>query len=374
MSTAATREVPFFNYRMAFKAQEEEFVSIFRDVLGRGAFIMQRDMFEFEKHVAEYLGVKHVLSVGNATDGLYLIWRAVGLNPGDEVILPSHTMLATPAAVHFAGGVPVPVDIDPADHMLDPEAIEPAITEKTRAICPVQVNGRTCKMDRIMAIAQKHNLIVVEDAAQALGSKFRGQFAGTFGVASAFSFYPAKVLGCLGDGGCVVTNDDAIAHQVHCLRDHGRDAEGEVQMWGMNTRLDNLQAAFLDFQLATYQDIIDRRRALAEVYQARLGDLSEVQLPAAPGAHADHYDVFQNYELEADRRDELKLFLRENGIGTLIQWSGTAVHQFRQLGFTQTLPATERFFQRGLMLPMNIMVSDDDANYVCDVVRRFYGK
>lgn len=372
-TSAPTRDIPFFNYRGAFGSIERELMETIRDVIGRGAFIMQRDLTEFESAIAKYLGVKHAFGVGNATDGLLIAFRAAGLEPGDEVIFPAHTMIASPASVHFAGGVPVPVDIGP-DHMLDPKRIEAAITKKTRFIMPVQLNGRTCDMDAIETIAKKHGLQIVEDAAQALGSRFRGRFAGSFGAAAAFSFYPAKVLGCLGDGGLVATNDDAVADRVHQLRDHGRNRVGDVVSWGMNSRLDNLQAAILHLQFRNYTAIIEHRRSVAKAYQSALGDVPEVRLPPAPDADPRHFDVYQNYEIEADRRDELKAHLKSRGVGTLIQWGGKAVHQFEHLGLKASVPVTDRFFTRCLMLPMNMMVSVEDAEYVGGVIRAFYGR
>jgi dTDP-4-amino-4,6-dideoxygalactose transaminase len=365
--------VPFFDYPGVFQPRQYDLVAVFLDVLERGAYIMQRDLNDFERSIAGYLGVKHAFGVGNATDGLIMAWRAMGLKPGDEVIFPSHTMVASPASVHFAGGVPVPIDCD-ADHLMDPEAIEAAITPRTRAIMPVQLNGRTSDMDRITAVAEKHGLAIVEDSAQALGSKFKGRMAGTFGKAGVFSFYPAKILGCMGDGGMVVTDDDQMADKLFLLRDHGRDRQGEVQIWGMNSRLDNLQAAILHMQFREYQRTIERRREIAGLYQKRLGDLQQLVLPPAPGSDPDHFDVFQNYEVEANGRDELKLYLEENGIGTMVQWGGKAVHQFEKLGFEVTLPATERLFERCLMLPINMSISNDQVKYVCEKIRRFYAR
>jgi len=371
--TAATepRAIPFFNYKGAFSAREDEYVSIFRDTIHRGAFIQQRDLHDFEHHLAEYLGVKHAIGVGNATDGLVMAWRSAGLVAGDEVIFPSHTMVASPASIVHAGGIPVPVDCGD-DHLIDPTAIEAAITSRTRAIMPVQLNGRTANMDRIQEVAARYGLFILEDSAQALGSQFKGRFAGTFGRAGVFSFYPAKLLGCFGDGGAVVTNDDEIARKVLLLRDHGRDDTGEVVTWGFNSRLDNLQAAILDLQFRDYDVIITHRRELAAAYQEQLGDLGEVDLPPAPDADSDHFDVFQNYEIEADRRDELRRALAAQGIGTIIQWGGKAVHQFAALGLNRSLPRTDRLFERCLMLPMNMMVSLDDVGFVCSHVRRFY--
>ena len=368
---ASPRSIPFFNYKAAFAAREEEFVAIFRDVIHRGAFIQQKDLVDFEGRLAEYLGVKHVIGVGNATDGLIMAWRAAGLKPGDEVIFPSHTMAASPASVAHAGGVPVPVDCGP-DHLIDPDVIDAAITTRTRAIMPVQLNGRTANMDKIQAIADLHGLFILEDSAQALGSRFKGRYAGTFGRAGVFSFYPAKILGCLGDGGALITNDDAIAERVLLLRDHGRNSEGEVVMWGLNSRLDNLQAAILDAQFRDYANIVKHRRTLAARYQAQLGDLPQLQLPPAPGSDPDHFDVFQNYEIQADERDALRTHLTACGVGTLLQWGGKAIHQYSALGFNVALPNTERLFRRCLMLPMNIMVSHEDADYISGCIRQFY--
>jgi dTDP-4-amino-4,6-dideoxygalactose transaminase len=222
-------------------------------------------------------------------------------------------------------------------------------------------------MDRIQAIADKHGLFILEDSAQALGSMFNNRFAGTFGRAGVFSFYPAKILGCFGDGGAVVTNDDEIARKVLLLRDHGRDENGEVVMWGFNSRLDNLQAAILDVQFRDYESIISHRRALASAYEQNLADLKELELPPAPDADPRHFDVYQNYEIEADKRDELRAFLSQSGVGTIIQWGGKAVHQFTGLGLRTRLP-------RCLMLPMNMMVSTDDVDYISSRIRAFYGR
>jgi len=280
-------------------------------------------------------------------------------------------MLATAASIKIAGGIPVPVDIGP-DNLIDPDAIEAAITPRTVGFMPTQLNGRTCNMDRLMAIATKYKLAVVEDAAQGLGSRFKGKHAGTFGQASAISFFPAKVLGCLGDGGAVLMNDPKLYDKVYQLHDHGRDPNGDIKSWGRNSRLDNLQAAILDFRLKSYESVIHRRRAIAAMYQAALGDLHELQLPPAPDAHPDHFDIYQNYELQADRRDDLKEYLKVHGVGTLIQWGGKAIHQWENLGFSLHLPKVERFFERCIMLPMNMFISDDDVAHVCATIRGFY--
>lgn len=366
-----TRNVPYFNYPHVFTSSEDRFVETLRSVGRRGAFIMQKELADFERNLAVYTGAKFAVGVANATDGLQMALQAGGLKAGDEVIICSHTMIATAAAVHYAGGVPVPVDAG-ADHLIDPASVEAAITPRTRAICPTQLNGRTADMDAICAIAQRHRLDLYEDAAQALGSKYKGRSAGTFGRAACISFYPAKVLGCLGDGGAVLTNDEEIYTKLLLLRDHGREASGDVVLWGLNSRLDNLEAAYLDFQLKDYPRVVDRRRAIASLYEKRLGACAHLRLPPAPSTEPDHFDIFQNYEIEAERRDQLKDYLKARGVGTLIQWGGKPVHQFSKLGFTQSLPRTDRLFTRLLMLPMNMSLSDEDVNYVSDCVLEFY--
>ncbi|MBS1723715.1 MAG: DegT/DnrJ/EryC1/StrS family aminotransferase [Armatimonadetes bacterium] len=370
--SVSVRTVPFFEYPAFFGRQEAEFTAVITDVLRRGAFILQKDLFEFEAALANYLGVKHAIGLSNCTDALIVALKCAGIGAGDEVIFPSHTFVASPSSIHWAGATPVPVECGP-DHLIDAQAIRKAVTSKTKAIMPVSLNGRTCAFDPILEIADEFGLKIVEDSAQALGSKYKGKFAGTFGVAGTFSFYPAKILGCFGDGGALVTDDDEVAHKAKLYRDHGRDDEtGEVVQWGMNFRLDNLQAAILNLQFKDYDETIRRRREVASIYDLGLRDLPQLALPPAPDSDKDHFDVYQNYEIEADRRDDLRTFLKENGIGTLIQWGGKAVHQWEQLGFKVSLPETERMFERCLLLPCNLFVSNDDVRYVVDKIREFY--
>jgi dTDP-4-amino-4,6-dideoxygalactose transaminase len=256
--------------------------------------------------------------------------------------------------------------------MIDAKSVEAAITSKTKIIMPVQVNGRTANMDAIGALADKHGLLIVEDAAQGLGSKFRGRSAGTFGFAGTISFYPAKLLGCFGDGGAVVTNSDSVAAKLRMLRDHGRDPEGMVRCWGFNSRLDTLQAAVLNYKLGFFEEDIRRRREIASLYQTRLGGLSQLHLPPAPDSDSNHFDVYQNYEVEAEDRDALRKHLEADGVRTIIQWAGTPVHQFADLGFTEKPAYTDAMFKRCFLLPMNMSLSNADVEYICDSIVRFY--
>ncbi len=367
------KQIPFFPYSDLFKRDEAALTEIMLDVCRRGAYILQKECRDFDAHLAEFMGVKHAFGVANGTDAITLGLKAVGIAAGDEIILPSHTYIATAATVHLIGAVPVLAECG-ADHMLDAADVEKRITARTKAIMPVQINGRTCDMDALRAVADRHGLMIVEDAAQGLGSRFRGQCAGTFGKFGTISFYPAKLLGCFGDGGAIVTNDDDVAARISLLKDHGRNEEGRVVAWGYNSRLDNLQAAILDYKLQTYPKDIERRREIAALYQKGLGSLAELDLPPAPDSDARHFDVYQNYEIEADNRDALRTHLDAHGVKTIIQWAGTPVHQFRELGFTVELPKTDAFFRRCMMLPMNTALSNDDVHYVVSAVRSFYGK
>jgi dTDP-4-amino-4,6-dideoxygalactose transaminase len=224
-----------------------------------------------------------------------------------------------------------------------------------------------------LAIAKENKLIILEDAAQGLGAQFKGKGIGTFDKGATISFYPAKNLGSFGDGGGFVTNDKDMYDQVMLLRDHGRNNDGIFIRWGFNSRMDNLQAAILNYKIGYYNEEIEKRRKIASFYQNRLGDVRELLLPPAPDADQNYFDVYQNYEIEAERRDELKIYLKENGIGTLIQWNGQPVHSITSLGFTGTgLPYTEMMFKKCLMIPMNTSLQKEDLEYVCDTILEFY--
>tara|TARA_Y100000591_G_C21558972_1_gene557534 strand:- start:4 stop:738 length:735 start_codon:yes stop_codon:yes gene_type:complete len=238
---------------------------------------------------------------------------------------------------------------------------------------PTQLNGRTCNMDIICNIVEKYNLLLFEDATQGLGSKFKNKSAGTFGLASAISFYPAKNLGSLGDGGAILVNDESLYKEIVAYRDHGRDPEsGKVISWGVNSRLDNLQAAFLNYFLSNYDLVIKRRRHIASLYYEKLSHVEEINLPPAQENIDEHFDVFQNYEIRAKSRDSLRKYLFENNIGTLIQWAGMAIHHHTNLGFNQTLPNADNFFREILMLPMNMFISDEDVIYISQLIEKFY--
>jgi len=366
--------IPFFRYNHLFAPQKEEIMTSIRSVMERGSFILQKELQAFEKEAAQFTGSLHAIGVADGTESMILALLAAGISEGDEVIMSSHTYIATASAAHFVGAKPVLVECR-KDRMMDPDDVRKKISKKTRCLMPTQLNGRTCNMDEIQAICREHDLLLIEDAAQALGSKFKGKCAGTFGFAGSISLYPAKVLGCFGDGGLLFTQDDKTAESLRELRDHGRNREGLVVRWGLNSRLDNLQAAILSVKLKVFPQEIERRRAIARIYHARLQGLEDLTLPPGPDGDSDHFDIYQNYEIESGSREKLREHLKAKGIGTIIQWAGHAVHQFKGLGFDGVrLPYTERFMERCCLLPMNTSLTDEEVEYICDCVLGFYRK
>jgi len=366
-------KVRFFNYPAQFQKQSEEYMKIIKEVLYRGSYILGEELERFEENLANFVGTKYAIGVSNCTDALLLSLIAVGISKGDEVITVSHTFVATVEVIKFLGAEPIFADIT-EDHNMDVESVEKIITPKTKAIIPVQLNGRVCsRMDKLIEIANKYNIFVIEDSAQALGAKYESKNAGTFGITGNFSFYPAKILGAFGDAGAIVTNDKEIAKKIRKLRNHGRDKSAEVELWGLNCRMDNLQAAILDYKLQFLPDNIKKRREIAMLYHQGLSDVEQLRLPPSPSEESKHYDVFQNYEIEAENRDNLMNYLRKHGIEVGVQWGGKAVHQFSSLGLDGVrLPRTEEVFKKALLLPIYPELEDWQIEYVIEKIKEFY--
>jgi dTDP-4-amino-4,6-dideoxygalactose transaminase len=369
--------VPFFDWKALYEERAADYARIFHETAANGGFILQAAVEEFESRLASLAGVKHAVGVSDCTNAMLLGLRASDIRPGDEIILPAHAFIAAAQSIHFAGAVPVPVELDEADGwLIDPKDVERAITPRTRGIMAVHVNGRICDMGALREIADAHRIEIYEDAAQALGATRDGRPAGGFGRWGAFSFYPSKTLGCFGDAGALVTDDDALAATVRAMRNHGagpdKTISAECAVWGTNARLDNLHAAILAFKLDWYGEVIARRREIAGRYHQAFAATGALTLPPAPGSDRRHFDVFQNYEVCCDARDGLRDFLGVREIGTIVQWGGVGIHHFRALGFTQNLPRTDDFFRRSLLLPMNHLLSDDQVDAVIGAVRDFF--
>jgi len=368
--------VPFFDFKALFAEDPEGFTEVVRSTLATGGIILQGAVDTFEQRLSRYVGCGFSVGTSDCTNAMQLGVRALGIGAGDEVIISSHTFIATAQAVRFAGATPVPVEMQ-ADRMIDPDAIASAVTPRTRAVMVTQLNGRVCDMDRVEAVAAKHDLLVLEDAAQALGASFAGRRAGSFGKFGAFSFYPSKLLGGFGDGGALTTSDEALADRVSRMRNHGANRQKQLDdggtVWSTNCRLDNVHAAILNYKFGDFPRSLARRRQIARTYHAAFEGLPDFGRPPGPEEGGPHFDVYQNYEIDVGSREAFRAHLHAKGVGTILQWGGSAVHQMTGLGFTQRLPFTERFFERCLLLPMNQFMTDDDVLHVCSTVRMFHG-
>jgi dTDP-4-amino-4,6-dideoxygalactose transaminase len=365
-------KIPFFDYVQLHNTDYPVYASALESVIKRADFILREDLENFEKNLANFTGSKYCVGVGNGTDAIWLGLIAAGVKRGDEVILPTHTYVATADAVWAVGATPVLVDIGD-DHLISPQAVEDAITQKTTAIIPVNLNGRAAPLDEILLIAEKNKLKVIEDNAQGLGAMLNGKMAGTFGVLGTLSFFPAKILGCLGDGGGIITDSEEIYRKIRSLRSHGRNDENLVVEWGYNSRLDNLQAAVLNAKMSILNQNIEQRRKIADKYFELLADCSEIVLPQAVSGDKDHFDSYQNYEIEARNRDSLRDFLMEKGVGTLIQWGGKGVHEFKLPGIIERdLTNAKRIISCMLMLPMNQYMTFQQVEYIAKCIKEFY--
>lgn len=364
-------KVPFVNYPLQYKILKKEIDGAIKNVLERGDLILRKDVENFEKRLAKFVGAKYAVGLNSGTDALFFSLKAARIGKGDEVITVSHTFVASISAIIHCQAKPILVDVR-EDFLIDPEKIEKAITKKTKAIIPVHLNGRVCQMDEIMEIARKHNLIVIEDAAQALGAKYKGKMAGIFGLAGCFSFYPAKILGAFGDGGTVVTNNKKIAEKIRLLRNHGQKTKTKIVCYGFNSRLDNLQAAILNVKFKYLGKWIKRRREIAKIYNEGLKDVPEIFLPPSPNSDPKYFDVYQNYVIRAQKRDKLREFLTKKGIETLVKdpipnhlQKGLSLEKFH-------LPKTEKFSKEVLSLPIYPELKNWQVEYVIDSIKKFY--
>jgi dTDP-4-amino-4,6-dideoxygalactose transaminase len=363
--------VAFVDPRAHYQKLKPEIDAAIIGCLSKGNLIYREELREFEEKLAQFVGVKYAVGVNSGYHALHFSLLAAGIGPGDEVITVAHTFVATVSAIVHCGAKPVLVDVK-EDYNMDPDQVEQAITSKTKAILPVHLNGRVCEMDRIMAIAERHGLLVIEDAAQALGATYKGQRAGSFGVAGCFSFYPFKVLGGFGDGGAVTTNDPKIARMASLLRYNGEDREtGEYHYHGYTALLDNVQAAVLDVKLRYLPEWIQHRRKIAALYRRGLEGVGDLRLPHFSEEH--HFDIFQNYVIRTRERDRLRTFLREKGIETLVHWP-KPMWEHKGLGLENPhLAETERISKEVLSLPMSAETTEEHVAITVQAIREFFG-
>lgn len=363
-------KIPFVTFKPLEKKLDKELRSAFERVYNRSWYIEGEEDKAFEEAFAHYCSSQYCVGVGNGLDSLFLALKALGVDVGDEVIVPSNTYIATALAVTYVGATPVFVEPDIRTFDIDPAKIEQAITEKTKAIMPVHLYGQPCDMDPILAIAKKYNLYVVEDCAQAHGATYKGKKIGSFGDAAGFSFYPGKNLGALGDAGASVTNSKDIADKIRALGNYGSDYKYHHIYQGNNSRLDEMQAAFLAAKLPYLDEVNVERRKVAQRYLEGIHN-SEVILPYVP-EYAD--PVWHIFGIRCRRRDELEKFLNDNGVGTNKHYPIPMHLQkcYADLGYKQgDLPIAEGISATELSLPMYYGMTDEEIQYVIDKVNEF---
>ena len=364
--------VPFVDLQAQYQTIKEEVNAAINGVLSRSDFVLGSSVREFEEEFARFCGAAHAIGVDSGYSALELILRAYGIGAGDEVITAANTFVATALAISTCGAKPVLVEIDPKSYNLDPAQLEAAITSATRAIMPVHLYGQPADMDPILDIARKYGLLVIEDAAQAHGARYKGRRTGSLGDAAGFSFYPAKNLGAYGDGGCVVTNDASLAERVRLLRNLGQRVKYNHQIKGYNHRLDTLQAAVLRVKLSKLDAWNAARRRVAALYTQLLADLP-VTLPAEPPWAE---QVYHLYVIRAQNRDALQSHLQKAGIATGLHYP-IPIHlqpAFQELDYRRgKFPFTEVCSDEILSLPMYPELEDDAINYVVGAIRDYYG-
>ena len=363
-------KIPFVTFKPLEAELDKEIRDAFDRVYTRSWYIEGVEDEKFEKVFAEYCNSKYCVGVGNGLDALFLALKALNVKDGDEVIVPSNTYIATALAVTYVGATPVFVEPDIRTFNIDPAKIEKAITEKTKAIMPVHLYGQACDMEPIMKIAKKYNLLVVEDCAQAHGATYKGKVVGSFGDVAGFSFYPGKNLGALGDAGAIVTNNEELAKKVRALGNYGSDYKYHHVYQGNNSRLDELQAAFLAAKLPLLERVNDNRRSIADKYLAGINN-PKVILPFVPDYAVPVWHIFG---IRCKRRTELENFLNDAGIGTNKHYP-IPIHLqdcYKELGFKEgDFPIAEEISSSELSIPMYYGMTDDEVQYVIDKVNEF---
>ena len=367
-------KIPMLDLSEQYATIREEVLSKLDQVMSSSQFILGSHVKQVENNIAEMSKTKHGIGVANGSDAIHIALQAAGVGEGDEVITTSFTFFATAGAIARANAVPVFVDIDPITYNIDPSKIEAAITEKTKAIIPVHLYGQMADMDPIMEIAKKHNLHVIEDAAQAIGSTYKGKQVGEMSSAATYSFFPTKNLGAYGDGGMVVSNNDELAELARVIRVHGSKPKYHHHVLGYNSRLDEMQAAVLSVKLPHLPTWGENRRTHATYYMEKL-NASVGEHVVTPVEVKGNYHVFHQYTLRVDRRDELQAFLKDQGVATMIYYPIPLHLQpvFKDLGYKEgDLPVTEKAAKEALSLPMFPELKQEQQNYVIEKIVEFY--
>lgn len=362
-------KVPFIDLTRQYMMHRDEILRAVDEVLSSGVYILGNTVEKFEKQVADYLECKYVLGVANGTDAIILVLKSYDIGPGDEVILPVNSFLATAGAVEAVGATPVLCDVC-EDLNIDTDKLASLVNDKTRAIIPVHLTGRPAEMDKIMAIAETHSLCVIEDAAQSIGARYKGKMSGTIGHAGCFSLHPLKNLHVYGDGGLITTNDDALYQDLKLLRNHGLVNRDTCLRWGLNSRLDTIQAGIASIGMAYIDKWNDRRREFAAIYREKLSPYLTV-----PVDKLYEHAVYHNFVVLTDKRDELQQYLADRMIETKIHYP-IQIHlqpAAKDLDYKMgDFPVAESLANRMLSLPVYSELTIEELNCVVDNIVEYF--
>jgi len=364
------RSITFVEFPAQYEAERSEIHRIVEEVFSRGHFVDGAPITLLEEEIAKICGSRHGVAVASGTDALVLSLKVLNIGAGDEVILPPNSFVASAGAVVSAGATPVFADVQ-ADMNICPDAVEAAITERTKAIMPVHLTGRICDMERLNEVAVRHNLVIVEDAAQSIGSTYRGRASGSFGAVNALSMHPLKNLNAAGDAGFITTDQSELAARLRRLRNHGLADRNTIAFWGINSRMDTLQAAILRSRLGQLEEIIDRRRKNAELYRSLLNREFVEFTPCRDY----EFNTFHLFVIEVDRRNALMEHLTKRGIETKIHYP-VPIHLQPAAALLNygpgSLPVAERQAKRILSLPIHQFLTEEDIVYVAETINGFY--
>jgi dTDP-4-amino-4,6-dideoxygalactose transaminase len=363
--------VPFLDLKASYLELKDELDAAYYRTTESGWYILGKEVEAFEAEFATYCGTKYCIGVDNGLEALHLIIRAYGIGPGDEVIVPANTFVATWLAVTHAGAIPVPVEPDERTYNIDPARIEQAITPRTKAILVVHLYGQPADMDPVNVLAKKHGLRIIEDCAQAHGARYKGRKAGSLGDAAGFSFYPGKNLGAFGDGGAVTTNDPILAERIHVLRNYGSRIKYHNEIVGYNSRLDELQAAFLRVKLSRLDQWNERRRQVAAQYKQGISGLHSLEMPFVPEWAE---PVWHLFVVRHAQRDALQKSLNEEGVGTMIHYPVPPHLQpaYAELGYARgAFPIAERIANECLSLPIGPHLDEAATSVVMAALNRY---
>lgn len=363
--------IQMVDLKKQYEKIKPEIDSAIQEVIESTQFILGKKVSDFEKAAANYLGVKYAVGVANGTDALQIAMMALGIGQGDEVITTPFTFVATTETIVMIGAKPVYVDIDPVTNNIDVKKIKEKITPRTKAILPVHLYGNPAEMDEILSIAKEYNLFVIEDSAQGFGAEYKGKKVCSFGDVACISFFPSKNLGCYGDGGMVVTDNEEIHEKVRMIANHGSKVRYVHERLGMNSRLDALQAAILNVKIKYIDEWNNRRIQNAKLYSEKLKDLRQVTTPTYP-EYSKH--IFHQYTIKVEQRDELQKFLTSKSIPTAIHYPIPLHLQPAFRGFAEegSLPNAEEASKKVLSLPMHPDLQIEEIDYITNSIKEFY--